>query len=176
MVGRRVDQIDIYKEITDAEEEKVDAAQLERQRKQEQFEEKRAQFVEMSARHRQLRLDFIESFNQYGKKQTEVWEFITEISDEALDIAHELIRSNTLYKGQEWEHAIQGLEDYKARVRRLTPVGLDRFVWLTAGRVGPGLAKIRNHSIGVLLTDLSNGMDEDSVLIIHLITDCNMQI
>lgn len=78
VVGRRVDQIDIYKEITDAEEEKVDAAQLERQRKQEQFEEKRAQFVEMSARHRQLRLDFIESFNQYGKKQTEVWEFITE--------------------------------------------------------------------------------------------------
>ena len=89
---------------------------------------------------------------------------LTEISDEALDIVHELIRSNTLYKGQEWEHAIQGLEDYKARVRRLTPVGLDRFVWLTAGRVGPALAKIRNHSIGVLLTDLSNGMDVDSAV------------
>lgn len=75
-VGR--DQIDIYKEITDADQEKDDAATLKRQRIQDRFEAKKAKFQEMSNRHRQLRLDFIKSFNQYSKKQTEVWEFITE--------------------------------------------------------------------------------------------------
>lgn len=77
-VGSRGDQIDIYREVTEADQETIDENALKRQRAQENFDAKKAKFQEMSSRHRQLRLDFIRGFNQFSKKQTEVWEFITE--------------------------------------------------------------------------------------------------
>lgn len=38
----------------------------------------KGKFEEMSARHRKLRLEFVQNFNQYQKKSSTVWEFVTE--------------------------------------------------------------------------------------------------
>lgn len=40
-------------------------------------------FRDMTERHRKLRLDFIKEFNQYDRKDTTVWEFVTEALIEA---------------------------------------------------------------------------------------------
>lgn len=49
-------------------------------------------------------------------------------------------------------------------MKKLTSDGQERYVWLTAGRVGRALSRIRNHSIGTLLVDLSEGMDVDTAV------------
>ena len=84
---------------------------------------------------------------------------LEEISLDAVDTVYELIRSNTLYKGDEWKSAIEQFKGHKIKFDTLSENQKNLYVWLNAGRVGPVIGRIRNHSIGVLLTDISEGRD-----------------
>lgn len=89
---------------------------------------------------------------------------LREISIDAIDTVLELINSNTLYKGAEWKYAIEHLRMLKAEYDRLPEEKKSLYTWRTSMIVGDLTAKIRNHSIGVLLVDISEGMDLDTAV------------
>lgn len=84
---------------------------------------------------------------------------LDEISLEAIDIVLDLINSNTLYKGAEWKSALEGFRQHKFKYDHLPEERRELYVWSQAGKVGPVIGRIRNHSIGVLLTDISVGVE-----------------
>ena len=87
-----------------------------------------------------------------------------EISTDAIDTVLELIASNTLYKGAEWKTNLLGFKLRKETFESLPDEKKSLFTWLYAGRVGPVLGRIRNHSIGTLLTNISEGMELDAAV------------
>lgn len=87
-----------------------------------------------------------------------------EISMDAVDAVLELIGSNTLYKGAEWRAALLDFKGKKTDYDRLPEEKKARYAWLNAGRVGPVVGRIRNHSIGTLLVNISEGMDLDAAV------------
>lgn len=89
---------------------------------------------------------------------------LDEISMEAIDTVLELITSNTLYKGEEWKTAIGKLKDFKTAYSNIPDDKKDLYGWKTAVVLDDVIGKIRNHSIGVLLVDISEGMDLDAAV------------
>lgn len=69
-------EVDLYKKWKpDLEAERKRA---EDQARRDAHEKLKGKFETMSKRHRKLRLEFVQNFNQYQKKDTAVWEFVTE--------------------------------------------------------------------------------------------------
>lgn len=89
---------------------------------------------------------------------------LDEITLEAMQTVLELINSNTLYKGAEWKTQIEALIGLKRTYDSLGEDQKEAFCWVKASAVGPVLGRIRNHSIGVLLTNISEGMDLDEAV------------
>ena len=89
---------------------------------------------------------------------------LDEISMEAIDTVLELITSNTLYKGEEWKYPIERLKALKTTYTNIPDEKKDMYAWRTAITIDDVLGKIRNHSIGVLLVDISEGMELDAAV------------
>ena len=89
---------------------------------------------------------------------------LEEISMEALDTVIELIAQNSLYKGEEWKTALNDFKKYKKEYEKLPVEERDNYTWVKSARVGASVGRIRNHSIGVLLTDISDGMELDAAV------------
>lgn len=87
---------------------------------------------------------------------------LDEISIEALDIIIELINSNTLYKGNEWKNILVNFRKYKKEYEMLnSDRERDLYAWENSVKVGIAIGRIRNHSIGTLLVNVSNDMELD---------------
>ena len=84
---------------------------------------------------------------------------LDEISEEAVLTILELIASNTLYKGEEWKSVLQKFLEYKRAYDALPDEAKNNFAWENAKAAGMTIGRIRNHSIGVLLVDVSEGTD-----------------
>lgn len=89
---------------------------------------------------------------------------LDEISMDAIDAVLELITSNTLYKGEEWKESIQTLKVFKTRYSTIQNSKKDLYAWKAALTISNVIGRIRNHSIGVLLTDISEGMELDAAV------------
>lgn len=89
---------------------------------------------------------------------------LDEISMDAIDTVLELIISNTLYKGAEWQYAISKLKSFKTDYSNIPDEKKDTYAWRVAMNLDDVIGKIRNHSIGVLLVDISEGVDLDSAV------------
>jgi len=84
---------------------------------------------------------------------------LDEISEEAVLTILELIASNTLYKGTEWKAVLQQFLQYKRIYDTLSHDEKVNFAWEHAKEAGMTVGRIRNHSIGTLLVDVSEGTD-----------------
>lgn len=89
---------------------------------------------------------------------------LDEISMEAIDTVLELIYSNTLYKGEEWKGALESFKNCKTVYDKLSDDKKILYAWRESLVAGDVVGKIRNHSIGVLLIDISEGMDLDTAV------------
>jgi len=85
---------------------------------------------------------------------------LEEISRNAIDTVLDLIAQNSLYKGEEWQGV---LTQFLALHTEYSNLASDQerefYCWAKSVKVGGAMGKIKNHSIGVLLTDITDGMD-----------------
>lgn len=90
---------------------------------------------------------------------------LDEISLDALDTVLELINSNTLYKGEEWKTILMEFKRYKKEYEKLSSDDVrDLYAWENSVKAGIAIGRIRNHSIGTLLVNVSDDMDLDTAV------------
>lgn len=89
---------------------------------------------------------------------------LDEISMEAVDTVLELIAQNSLYKGAEWKGVLTEFRKYKEAYENIPREDRDNFAWEKSIAAGPAIGRIRNHSMGTLLTNISEGMDLDTAV------------
>lgn len=90
---------------------------------------------------------------------------LDEITEESINTVLELIAQNSLYKGNEWEKVLKQFLAYKREYSALTT---DRekelWTWEKSIEAGMSIGRIRNHSMGTLLVNISEGMPLDTAV------------
>ena len=104
--------------------------------------------------------DTVDTERSHRRTSAEVFgRALREITADSIDSVLDLIHDNTLYKGAEWKDQLEALKKLKAEYTALPEEKRELYVWKTSKTVGPVMSRIRNHSIGTLLVDLSGEMD-----------------
>jgi len=86
---------------------------------------------------------------------------LDEITIDAVSTVLELIAQKSLYKGEEWEAVLKKFLALQKEYHKLPQDKQELWCWEQSVKVGPVIGKIRNHSIGTLLTDITLGTDLD---------------
>lgn len=90
---------------------------------------------------------------------------LDELTEESVLMVLELISQNSLYKGEEWKAVLQQFLKYKQEYEKLESEELKaNYAWEKSVKAGGSVGKIRNHSMGTLLVDISKGMDLDAAV------------
>lgn len=86
---------------------------------------------------------------------------LDEITEDSVLTVLELISSNSLYRGEEWESILEKFLQYKRKYMALSEADKDNYAWENSTTAGNVIGRIRNHSIGTLLVNISEDMDLD---------------
>lgn len=89
---------------------------------------------------------------------------LEEITDDSVETVLELISQDSLYRGKEWESQLKKFLELKKEYSKLSEEDKDNYVWVKSLEVGAVIGKIRNHSIGTLLVNISEDMDLDTAV------------
>lgn len=89
---------------------------------------------------------------------------LDEITLESIDTVLELITQNSLYKGTEWKKTLEEFRKYKIAYTEVPEEERNNFAWEKSLKAGPVVGKIRNHSMGVLLVNISEGVELDKAV------------
>lgn len=89
---------------------------------------------------------------------------LDEISAEAVNIVLELISQNSLYRGEEHKGVLEKFAGYKAIYDTLSSSQKEIYAWEKSAEAGMAVGRIRNHSIGTLLTDITEGVELDEAV------------
>lgn len=83
------------------------------------------------------------------------------ISVDALETVIELIKQNSLYRGQESLSMVESFLLWKNRYLAVPDAEKDNYAWSQSSAVSGAISGIRNTSIGTLLVDISEGKELD---------------
>lgn len=83
-----------------------------------------------------------------------------ELTEDSVETVRDLISQGSLYKGEEWSGPLSKFSSlflgYHVTIDRREQ---ENYCWAVSVEAGAALARIKNHSIGVLLTDIATGVD-----------------
>ena len=103
-----------------------------------------------------------DTLNRYRTSRDVLLRSLREIKPDAVDTVLELCSTNTLYKGPEYEYMVKEFKKLQREFEKLTSREAEElFAWEKSVEVGEVVSKIRNHAIGTLLVDISEGKDLD---------------
>lgn len=100
----------------------------------------------------------------FNNKKSVLKRSLEELTDESFEIILDLISQNSLYKGEEWEKVLKTFLKYKKEFNKIKSEDQEFYIWKLTGEIDDIVAKIRNHSIGTLLIDLSENLDVDQAV------------
>lgn len=86
---------------------------------------------------------------------------LDEITLEATETVLELISQNSLYRGEEWKSVLEKFLNLQKEYASIPEAEKDNYTWAKSLKIGVGISRIRNHSIGTLLVDISKDEDLD---------------
>jgi len=86
---------------------------------------------------------------------------LDEISEDSILTVLELISQNSLYRGEEWKSVLEKFLEYKREYVSLPDTDKDNYMWEKSADAGTTIGRIRNHSIGTLLVNITEGMELD---------------
>lgn len=89
---------------------------------------------------------------------------LNELTAESFEVVLDLVSQNSLYKGSEWKSLLIKVLATKKEYAKVEDSKKDLFCWRMAAKLSEVEAKLRNHSIGTLLIDLSEGMDVEEAV------------
>jgi hypothetical protein len=89
---------------------------------------------------------------------------LDEITEDSVLTVLELTAQGSLYRGEEWESVLGKFLEYQKEYAGLDPEMRDNYCWEKSVSAGKVIGRIRNHSIGTLLTDISNDIDLDEAV------------
>lgn len=104
-----------------------------------------------------------ELMGQYRDSKNVFQRSLEEITQDAVETVLDLIWENVLYRGEEWENVLQKFLELHKEYHTLEE-NHDEFCWRQVVEQSGALTRIRNHSIGTLLNDLSDGMEVTTAL------------
>ncbi len=90
---------------------------------------------------------------------------LEEISTDAVETTLGLISQRSLYKGEEWGENLKQLLSMQMEYHKISyQEQKENYCWAKSVDVHPAVGGIKNSSIGVLLMDISSGMDLDTAV------------
>lgn len=89
---------------------------------------------------------------------------LEEITPESINIVLELISANSIYKGEENKYVVSKFKLLKKAYDALSANGKKLFIWEQLAGLEVAVAKIKNTSIGTLLSDISEGVELDAAV------------
>lgn len=90
---------------------------------------------------------------------------LEEISEESVLTVLELIAQGSLYRGEEWKRILATFHQCKKEYAKLaSDSAKELYVWQKSGEAGDVIGRIRNHSIGTLLIDITENVPLDEAV------------
>jgi hypothetical protein len=116
------------------------------------------QFITRSSRSEaELKGEFRETRNVFKRS-------MEEITKDSIETVLDLISQKALYKGDEWKQALTNFFKFYKEYHKTPENQKDIFCWVKSIEAGPAISRIKNHSIGVLLSDIAKGVELDEAV------------